>query len=325
MTIAIRSLTNPAEIFDGPDNAPIPAGYERMPASAAAPTTRTSTGDVLDIPTGAEPRSSSWLTRLPPQPMSATLPVRAVRLMTGVDAPQSMEDVALLALGNAPLIAAGGAGLGAVLPRLAPALRPVAPALGRIASSVALAKGRGEDTPSAVIEGLGATGAEAGIGMASKMLGGPARALDAIRQIIGHGPQGAVNVGVFDRLVRFWSAAENAAAKTIRAAGSPGPPAPNKILGIVPFLEQVDPTGVAALMFKEAVAKGAKIPLTSKAVPSVPAGLSQVAERVLTSPVTRGVADAAASADPTPGTLGLLGAADVLGRGASLNPMRLLK
>lgn len=271
----IRNLAT-GQLLDGPDGEPTPEGYERVGGeapvkAAAAPTTDEGPGYLARTMTRGGERAKEI----------ATFPLRVGRLVTGHDKPQSIEDVALLAMGNAPLIAGSG-GLAALthLPKLAP--------LARIAASFGLAKGRGEDTTTAAIEALGAGTAEAGMGVARKALAGPARALEPIieriakqKGWIGHRAAEKKLTGMLDD----WKADPNTAVRAQRADT------------IAAELRKIDPTGEAARIFTDQIAKGAKLPFVSKTLPPAPLGLSRVAE-ALTGPAGRSGADALMSADP---------------------------
>lgn len=218
---------------------------------------------------------------------------RAVRLVGQSEKPSSVDDAALVALGAMPIIKQGGAVAKAALP----VIPKLAPALGRVATSVGLAKARGEDNPSAAVEGLGALGAEGVMALGSKLLASPSKAINAIRQRIGAGPQGTTNVGVFDRMLNFWQAAANPAEKAIRATGSPGRPGmPGTILGITRYLDDVDPTGVSSRLFREEVMRGTRLWPLRATLPAASPGVSRAAEAA-TGPTATAAADAVLSSD----------------------------
>ena len=227
--------------------------------------------------------------------------VRPAKLVTGYQKPENFEDVAALALMNTLPILKGGAVAGALLP----SLPKIAPAVGRVATAVGLAKGRGEDNIAAAMEGVGAGAGEAGVALAKKALGSPAQGIAAIRERIGTGPDGPVNLRLFDSLLSWWRGTENTAAMGQRA------------LRVAANLRDIDPSGEAARIFRETVAKGMKLlPGTGVRAPAVPPGFSQAADAAL-GPSTRAGVDAAMSADPKPGAAVTMGA-------ASMNPMATL-
>lgn len=292
---SIRSLAT-GKIYDGPDDAPIPAGYERIDAAAspAAPAVPVASATPAEPATAAPGRLERMASRGVDRAKEiATFPYRVGKLVAGVDKPQSFEDTALLALGNAPLIAAGGGALNLAANAVPRAAAAALPAVGRIATAVGLAKGRGEDNVNALWEGIGATGAEAGLGLANKALGGPAKALDVIRERIGKGADGPINLKLLDNLLEWWKHDPNKAVQSQRATT------------VVRNLLDMDPTKEAARVFREQVMQGTKIPnpMRQMRAPAVPPGLSQAARALLGAPETRGAVDAAMSADPKAGVI----------------------
>lgn len=136
--------------------------------------------------------------------------------------PESIGDYLTGAALTTPLIAAGGAGAGvmaakAALPKVAQAL---APALGRLAvtGGIGVARGHPSDTAFGVLaESLPLAGRVAtkvpipGIGK----IGGPAEAIAEIKRRIGTGPDGPVNLKMFDALIKWWRSAPNEAARDV--------------------------------------------------------------------------------------------------------------
>ena len=269
------------QMFDGPDDAPVPEGFERVGATADTAKAPEEPGYVSRTLTRAGERAKE----------TATFPLRVGRLVAGVDKPQGIEDVALLAMGNAPLIAASGglAGL-AHVPKLAP--------LARVAGAVGLAKGRGEDTTTALLEGAGAGMAEGAMALGGKVLGGPAKALEAIRDRIGRGQSGALNLQLLDKLVSWWRADPMAPVRAQRASV------------VAKSLEQLDPSRESSRLFLDAVAKGPRMPVTGRQLPPVSPGWSEVA-RAATGSTARAGADAAMSADPLAPAAALYGASQM--------------
>lgn len=255
-------------------------------------------------PTEAPAPAPSWAERTGTRALGrakeiATFPNRVKRLVTGEDKPQSFEDAAMLALGNAPLIATGGGAAGAIAANAPRAISALAPALGRVATAIGLAKGRGEDTGNALLEGVGAVAGEAGGAVASKALGASGRALDAIRTRIGKAAGGKVSL---EKALAYWKADPSPTVQQARA---------NEIAA---WLNKLDPEGVAGAIFVNEITKGATV--LGKHLPPVSPGFSQAARAVTDTGLGRGSIDAALSSTPEGGALPIVAA-------QAMNPIKL--
>ena len=129
--------------------------------------------------------------------------------------------------------------------------------------------------------------AEGVIGLLGKSLGSPARALEAIKALIGKGPDGPTNVQHLERLVKHWQAAPEKGARAARGTYA------------AKELKEMDPTTSkeAVGMLREQVLRGQKIPGTR--LPPVPPGLSYAAQRVLGGPTAPAAADALMGSHPS--------------------------
>lgn len=259
------------DVYEGPEDAAVPSGYERLTSPTAHPWSQV-TAEAL-TPEGAEKAR---------QGVS-----KAIRLVAQTEKPQSIDDAALTILGASPLIKAGGKAAGAVvssLPRLAPAL-------GRVATAVGLAKTRGEDNTTAAIEGAGAGMAE-GAAQIVKPLARTAEGLDHIQKRIATALQRRGREGWLDGVMDWMKADPNPGVQMQRAKE------------IYDSLKKMDITGEAARVFSEQVSRGARMPVTGWRLPAVPDWLSRAAQAVV-SPTGRSVGDAAMSVNPAPAVLAI--------------------
>jgi hypothetical protein len=268
---SIKNLQT-GEVFDGPDDAAIPVGYEKVGGAQTAPAEK-----------GFLQRATENIGEALMQEPKSLL--RAGRLMTGFDKPQSAEDYALMAIGGAPLIMAGGAGAGA----LVPSLPRLGPALGRIATAGGLAKVRGEDNLSAALEAGGAGMAE-GAMAAVKPLARAATGLDFIQKRIGPALARTGHQGWFEQ--------ELAWLKSPDAVANPGVWL-QRVRDVAGELRNLDRSGESSSVFLEQIARGAKMPVTGWRMPTVPTGISRAAQAVV-SPAGRSAVDAAMSSDSAP-------------------------
>lgn len=137
--------------------------------------------------------------------------------------PETLGEYATGAALTAPLIAAGGAGAGALAARAAAPrlIQAAAPAVGRIATSGGIGAARGHGTTDTAFSALAESIPIAGR-VASKIpipkvgkLAGPTDAIAEIKRMLGAGPEGTVNLRGFDQLMAWWRGAPNPMAREV--------------------------------------------------------------------------------------------------------------
>lgn len=208
--------------------------------------------------------------------------------------PQGVTEHAIQAAVTAPAIAAGGAGLGALASRILPrAAAAVAPAVGRVLTSGGIGAGkaaaRGESPlKEGVMDAAAAAVPEAvlgvGGGLANRLAGG-ADALAAVREQIGRGASGPLNLQLLDMMVQRIQNAANPVARETALRN-----AVEQINRMVPGLGRD---------FKRLVANfTAHVPGVRSVSAHVPPGASQAAATVrgvTQNPGVRAAADAGAT------------------------------
>lgn len=193
---------------------------------------------------------------------TAGLPARAARLMTGIDKPQSAEDIAIMAVAGTPVVGGAGAAGAALASRIG-ALPGALPAAARVAASGALG-GLQDGVPGAALGAIGGTLAEgAGTALrriAQRVLGDPVEIGTSLRNIYrGLLSPGAKGSGKWFDVPALSSAKltfEEALTGLSRATGKTWNEARDQIAAT---LTKLDPQKAAGQAFLETTATRARL------------------------------------------------------------------